>query len=235
MSVVRPADGAVSVKLGVLVVAAALMAGMSWFGKWAQPTIQLAEREQRQSLENVFPEHIGRWAVDHRSSSVPLPPDVAAQIAKIYTEVTERTYLGPDGQRMMVTVAYGRDQSDGFKVHRPEVCYAAQGFVVSDPVMDELDLGGRSIPVVRVNTHKEPRFEPVSYWMVIGDTVVGTATTHKLHQIRYALHGVIADGLLVRVSSLSQDPAAAYAEQDAFVREWMKLVPDQQRSRLFGK
>ncbi|MFT3857426.1 MAG: EpsI family protein [Aquabacterium sp.] len=235
MSVVRPAERAVGVKMGVLVMAAVLMAGVSGLGKWAQPTIRLADIEQRQPLSNVFPERIGQWVADRKSTSVPLPPDVAAQIAAIYTEVGERTYLGPDGQRMMVTVAYGRDQSDGFKVHRPEVCYAAQGFTVSDPVMSQLDLGGRSIPVVRVDTHKEPRFEPVSYWMVIGDTVVGTAMTHKVHQIRYALHGLIADGLLVRVSSLSQDPAAAYAEQDAFIREWMKEVPANQRSRLFGK
>jgi EpsI family protein len=167
-------------------------------------------------------------------ANVPLPPDVAAQIEKIYTEVVERTYVNPQGQRMMLTVAYGRDQSDGFKVHRPEVCYAAQGFNVGDPVPGGLNVGDHAIDVIRVDTSKGARVEPVTYWMVIGDTVVNKPMAHKVNQIRYAFHGLIADGLLVRVSSFSKDSAAAYAEQEAFVREWKAAVPEGQRARLFG-
>lgn len=235
MSVLKPESPAGRHKLGMLILAAALMASVSGLGKWAQPTTRMADLEKREPLTNVFPEHIGRWRLDHAVVNVPLPPDVAAQIQKIYTEVVERTYIGPDGERMMVTIAYGRDQSDGFKVHRPEICYAAQGFTVSDPVPGQLSFGGpRPIDVIRVDTNKGNRFEPVTYWMVIGDTVVNTPLTHKLHQIRYAFHGVIADGLLVRISSFSQDPAEAYAKQDAFTKEWASIVPVSQRSRLFG-
>lgn len=236
MSVVKPDSGPAVHKLGVVILAAALMAGVSGLGKWAQPTVRMAEQEKREPLTNVFPERIGSWRLDHAMANVPLPPDVAAQIQKIYTEVVERTYISPEGQRMMVTIAYGRDQSDGFKVHRPEVCYAAQGFTVSDPAPGQLSVGGsQPLDVIRVNTNKATRFEPVSYWMVIGDTVVNQPLTHKLHQIRYAFHGVIADGLLVRISSFSREPAEAYAQQDAFAREWAAVVPASQRARLFGK
>jgi EpsI family protein len=98
----------------------------------------------------------------------------------------------------------------------------------------KLDLGGRQIDVKHVDTHKDARFEPVTYWMVIGDNVVNTPSKHKYFQIRYAFNGLIADGLLVRVSSLSANPAQAYEEQAAFVRDWVAHVPASQRARLFG-
>ncbi|MGC4062634.1 MAG: EpsI family protein [Aquabacterium sp.] len=223
-----------SSRLLAALVAATLMAVASWFGAWAQPTKKMADMYPRQSLGNLFADQIGEWSMDKTTLNVPLPPDVAAQVKEIYTEVADRSYVTKDGRRMMVTVAYGRDQSDGFKVHRPEVCYAAQGFTVGDALDAKLDLGGRQIDVKHVDTHKESRAEPVTYWMVIGDNVVNTPSKHKLFQMKYAFDGLIADGLLVRVSSLSNDPAQAYAEQAAFVRDWMAHVPASQRTRLFG-
>lgn len=215
-------------------VALVLMASVSWLGKWAQPTTRMADVYPRESLANAFPNRIGEWRLDTSTVNMPLSPDVAAQIKMIYTETMDRSYVNDHGDRIMVTVAYGRDQSDGFKVHRPEVCYAAQGFEVKEPQQAELDLGGRQIDVMHVDTHKDARFEPVTYWMVIGDKAVATATRHKLYQIRYAFDGLIADGMLVRVSSISRDSPKAYAEQAAFVRQWLAVVPPQQRSRLFG-
>ncbi len=216
-------------------VAAALMGSASGFGYWAQPTIRMADLHPRAPLADVLPERFGDWVQDHAGQTVPLPPDVEAQIKHIYTETADRVYANARGQRMMVTLAYGKDQSDGFKVHRPEVCYAAQGFVVSPPVESHLDLGERKIDVQHVDTVKGDRFEPVTYWMVIGDKVVNTPGRHKLQQIEYAFHGLIADGLLVRVSSFSRDAGQAYLDQADFVRQWMAHVPVDQRARLFGK
>lgn len=217
------------------VLAMVMMVAASWIGKAAQPTIRMADSQERQPLGNVFPDRIGDWVIDRGTFNVPLPPDVAAQVGSLYTEVVDRTYVNASGQRMMVTVAYGRDQSDGFKVHRPEVCYAAQGFTVGAPQNAGIDLGGTVIPVKRVSTYKEARLEPVTYWMVIGDQVVESAFRHKMAQIGYALHGVIADGLLVRVSSFAPNEPASFEAQAEFVRQWMRLVPLSQRERVFGK
>jgi EpsI family protein len=215
-------------------VATTLMALASWFGAWAQPSKRMADLYPRQPLSTLFADRVGAWTLDKNTLNVPLPPDVAAQVKEIYTEVADRSYVSKDGRRVMVTVAYGRDQSDGFKVHRPEVCYAAQGFTVGDALDAKLNLGGREIDVKHVDTHKDSRFEPVTYWMVIGDNVVNAPSRHKYFQIKYAFDGLIADGLLVRVSSLSSDPAQAYEEQAAFVRDWVATVPASQRARLFG-
>ncbi|MGE5452604.1 MAG: exosortase-associated protein EpsI, B-type [Acidobacteriota bacterium] len=215
--------------------AAVLMGVASWFGYWAQPSVRMADLHPRAPLADVLPARFGGWVQDPAGQTVPLPPDVEAQIKHIYTETADRVYRNAAGERMMVTLAYGKDQSDGFKVHRPEVCYAAQGFTVSPPVASTLDVGGRHIEVQHVDTVKGDRFEPVTYWMVIGDKVVNTPGRHKLRQIEYAFHGLIADGLLVRVSSFSQDARQAYLDQADFVRQWMAQVPADQRARLFGK
>jgi EpsI family protein len=219
----------------VAAVAASLMAVCSWFGAYAQPQTRMADLHPRSPLAQVLPAAFGDWRVDEMASNVELPPDVAAQVKAIYTEVADRVYVNNKGERIMLTIAYGRDQSDGFKVHRPEVCYAAQGFTVASPQDATLSLGSHDIDVKHVDTHMGARKEPVTYWMVIGDQVVSTATRHKLQQVRYALDGLIADGLLVRVSSLSPEPEAAYAAQAAFVREWRMHVPPSQRGRLFGQ
>ena len=221
-------------KLWPTTAAAVLMMGCSWFGNWAKPTISMAELHSRAPLSILFPDQIGDWRIDSTTTNVPLSPDVAAQIQAIYTEVADRTYVNNKNQRMMVTVAYGRDQSDGFKVHRPEVCYAAQGFTVGPAVDATLDLGLRAIDVKHVDTTKGQRMEPVMYWVVIGDKVVNTPMRHKYQQIKYAIDGVIADGLLVRVSTISGNSTLAYEEQAAFVRQWIAATPMSQQPRLFG-
>jgi EpsI family protein len=219
----------------VAVGAAVLMGGASLFGHWAQPDTFLSDLRPMAPLADVMPDRMGDWVQQPLGMNVQLPPDVEAQLKSLYTETLDKVYVNSSGEHIMVTVAYGRDQSDGFKVHRPEVCYAAQGFTVQKPVEAQLDLGQRKIGVQHVETVKGDRYEPVTYWMVIGDRVVNTPWRHKLQQIDYAFHGLIADGLLVRVSSFSRDPAQAYKSQAAFVRQWLTHVPLKQRSRLFGE
>jgi EpsI family protein len=218
----------------VALAAAAGMALVSWLGVAAQPRTLMVDVEQRAPLENAFPERIGAWRLDHDRVNIPLSPDVAEQVKLIYTQVFDRTYVNDAGQRMFLTVAYGRDQSDGFKVHRPEVCYAAQGFTVTSPRDDVVDVSGRNIPVKRVDTKLADRSEPVTYWMVIGDKPVTSPARHKVYQVEYALQGLIADGLLVRVSSLAPPGPDSYRVQDEFIRQWIKTVPASQQPRLFG-
>lgn len=217
------------------IVASGLMGFTAWFGDWAQPDTLMADVSPRSALTASLPDQVGEWRVDRNQATVPLPPDVAAQVAKIYTEVADRVYVNNRGDRIMLTIAYGKDQSDGFKVHRPEVCYAAQGFKISSTEDGTLNLDGLVLPVKHVETKLHTRYEPVTYWMVIGDRVVNSPLRHKIAQIGYALDGIIADGLLVRISSFSKDPQEAYQLQERFLREWMPAVPPDQRSRFFGQ
>ena len=71
-------------------------------------------------LETMFPAAFGDWEVD-RSLPVILPaPDVQAKLDAIYNQVLARTYVNrKTGQRVMLSVAYGGDQSDGCDAHLP--------------------------------------------------------------------------------------------------------------------
>jgi EpsI family protein len=138
------------------------------------------------------------------------------------------------GEHMMLTVAYGGDQSDALKAHRQEVCYTAQGFTIHALHQDELALQGGTIPVTRMLAVREDRSEPVTYWFTMGDRVVRGRVERLATQLREGFAGRIPDGLLVRVSSISPDAPSAYAAQHSFIGQLLAAMPSTDRARLAG-
>ncbi len=45
-----------------------------------------------------------------------------------YDDVLMRAYGNSQGDIVLLAVAYGRNQRQEVKIHRPDVCYTAQGF-----------------------------------------------------------------------------------------------------------
>jgi EpsI family protein len=185
-------------------------------------------------LEDVFPVAFGGWRVD-TSLPVILPaPDVQAQLDKLYNEVLARTYVNADGVRVMLSVAYGGDQSDATSAHRPEVCYPAQGFAITENFADTVRVAGRDIPVRRLMSHIGGRHEPITYWIVVGDRIVTTGIGQKLAQMRFGLRNIIADGLLMRVSTIDADMAHGHRVQSAFLAELGSALDDRIAARVLG-
>lgn len=201
----------------------------------ARPTRHLADQIGKPDLELLFPKQFGDWRVDTNLPVVLPSPDVQAQLDKIYNQVLARTYVNGKGQRVMLSVAYGGDQSDGTSAHRPEVCYPAQGFAIVSNEAATLSIDGQTVPVRRLVSRLGPREEPITYWIAVGGQVVTSGIAQKLAQMRYGLNGVIADGMLMRVSSIDGVPAHAYAVQDAFLAELARAVEPQARARVFGR
>ena len=170
-------------------------------------------------LEQVIPRSFGGWRIDPLMVPVAPAPDVQANLARLYSQVVSRTYVGGGGERVMLTLAYGGDQSDALKAHRQEVCYAAQGFEIRGVRHEALRLRGREIPVTRLLAQRGARSEPVTYWFTMGDRVVLGRLERLLVQLSFGLSGRIPDGMLVRVSSLSPDPAQAFGRHAQFVDE----------------
>ena len=71
----------------------------------------------------------------------------------------------------MLSIAYGGDQSDTMAVHKPEVCYPAQGFQILKNATASFSTGDGNIPVKRLVATQGPRIEPITYWTTVGDTV----------------------------------------------------------------
>lgn len=185
-------------------------------------------------LETMIPASFADWRVEPDEAPVPTSPDVQENLERLYTQVVARTYVNSKGERMMLTVAYGGDQSDALKAHRQEVCYRAQGFEIQSLARDNFSSSGRSIPVTRMLAVRGDRSEPVTYWFTMGDRVVLGRLERLKVQLQNGLRGRVPDGMLVRVSSLSTDPRAAFAAQDAFMAGLVATVPAQQASRIVG-
>jgi EpsI family protein len=185
-------------------------------------------------LEALIPAQFGGWRVDAGVIPIAPTPDVQQNLDKLYGQIVSRAYVNDRGERMMLVVAYGGDQSDSLKAHRQEVCYTAQGFTVRDVHKDTLSAAGASVPLVRMHAQKDDRSEPVSYWFTMGDRVVIGRLDRLIAQIGYGLAGQIPDGLLVRVSSISRDVPASFAAQDEFLRGLLGAVSAPVRQQLAG-
>jgi EpsI family protein len=223
-----------SVRWRALLAALIMVAGaaLAYLGK---PGIYLADQIGKPDLESLFPKQFGRWRLDARMGVILPAPDVQAALDAIYNQVLSRTYVNAEGQRIMLSVAYGGDQSDGTSAHRPEVCYPAQGFEITANTKAVQSTAGGTLPVRQLMSRLGGRNEPITYWVVVGTEVATSGIEQKLAQMRYGLRGVISDGMLVRVSSIDADMARGHALQSAFIKELASAMPSTARSRVFGE
>lgn len=202
---------------------------------WMRPTIHMADRVGKPDLEQLFPKRFANWEIDSAVPVVLPSPDVQAALDRIYNQVLSRTYIDRrTGHRIMLSVAYGGDQSDGTRLHRPEVCYPAQGFAIRNSQHAELTIGPRRLPVRQLESHLGSRHEPITYWMLVGDRVATSATELKLMQLRYSTRGLIPDGMLVRVSSIDDDTQRAYLNQQRYISELAQAMEPPAARRVFG-
>jgi EpsI family protein len=210
------------------------MAGASALTVALTPTRKVAATRDHFSLEQLIPAHFGTWRVD--DSVAPLAPDPGqkAQIAALYDQTLARTYVNASGQRVMLSIAYGGDQSKQLQLHLPEVCYVAQGFAMLQQHGGKLATRFGSVPVKRLVARQNARNEPITYWVTIGDKAVMSGFDQKLQRLAYGLSGRIPDGMLVRVSSIGADEADAWRVQDRFVNGMLDAMPARDRSRLLG-
>lgn len=215
--------------LGVAMVAASALA-------WAMtPHKRLADQDPPLDLAALIPPSFGAWREDRTVVPITVSPDVQATLDRIYSQTLTRTFIDDRGRRVMLSIAYGGTQSRDLQVHRPEVCYSAQGFQIRGTAKAEIGVAGLTIPVMRVFATQGPRQEPITYWVRLGDRVVRGNVEQGLARLRYGLAGAIPDGLLFRVSTIGGDQAAAYGVQDAFLDELLREIPATERWRLVGR
>jgi EpsI family protein len=197
----------------------------------------LADAQARANtpLEQLFPAQFGDWRLDPSSSALIRPAFEQARRFQMYDQVLERTYLDRQGRRVMLSVAYGRQQSVGLQMHRPEVCYKAGGFHIADVKAGELTLLGRAVPVTRLFASMAGRPEPVTYWRLLGNELMADEQQFKLRQLSLGTTGSIPDGLLVRVSSIDDDPADAYKLHAEFAQAMAQALSPAQRLRVLGQ
>ena len=204
-------------------------------GAWvAKPTQRAADQRARVDIEHLIPASFGGWQVD--ASVVPVQVDAGVQkkLDAIYTQTLARTYVNNTGDQVMLVIAYGSEQDDALAVHKPDICYPAQGFEIIKSQSASLDTGFGIVPVTRLVARQPRRYEPLTYWIRVGDTVDGTSMQRKLTQLKYGMTGSIPDGLLFRVSSLGPEQGA-FPLQREFARALLAALSPAGRAFIMGR
>lgn len=186
------------------------------------------------TLHTLFPERFGDWRVDELSRAFVRAPNRDGRAYGLYDQLLERTFVRPDGQRIMLSAAYGREQSAGLQMHRPEICYRSGGYTISDMQAATLALRGRAISATRLMARLPGRPEPITYWTLMGGAVVADAVGIRRSRLAAVLHHQILDGLLVRISSIDDDPARAHALQARFADEIVAAIAPADRDKVIG-
>ena len=199
------------------------------------PTKMIADDRPEIDLEAMIPKELGDWKMVGAGSMMLVSPDVQAKLDLIYNQTLSRTYINEKGEQIMLAIAYGGDQSDSMQVHKPEVCYPAQGFNIVNEAIGSISMPFGNMPVKKLVAQQGQRIEPITYWITVGDEIVLGGLDRKFAQLRYGLTGSIPDGMLVRMSSISSDPSTAYRSHSQFVNRMYLAVEKNSTIRVFGK
>ncbi|HEV2569885.1 exosortase-associated protein EpsI, V-type [Sphingomonas sp.] len=197
-----------------------------------RPNRRVSLLAEGQKLDNGIPRAFGQWEM-RDSDGVLAPQSEDSLAAKLYNQTVTRMYAGPDESLIMLLIAYGNTQSDTLQLHRPEVCYPAFGFEVTESRPTALPLaGGVAIPgrdLVAVSPGREER---ISYWTRVGEYLPVDNGEQRRMRFRTALAGIIPDGVLVRISNMQADAKAGFAMNARFAADLIRAVPPAYRPAL---
>jgi len=199
------------------------------------PTFMIDTLQDKINLETMIPHEFDNWKIDQSTVLPIVNPDAQGLLNKIYNQTLSRTYINNIGERVMLSIAYGNDQSTDMHVHRPEICYASSGFEISRITKTLVDTRIGRIPVMRLVATKNARNEPITYWIRVGDSLTRGWIEQKLTAIGYGLIGKVPDGLLFRVSTTSNDEQDSYRIQQAFLIDMLQAVRSEDRHWLIGQ
>jgi EpsI family protein len=227
-------------RLQVILASIAIL-GSAVLAEVLAPRELMARTSASASLEQVIPKHFGTWTLVPEISPV-TPADPEGYVepdpysGRIYSQEVGRGYTDGHGNIVMLLVAYGPVQNYRLKAHRPEMCYTAAGFRISDKTGAAVSYrdGATPIKMTRLIAERESRFEPISYWMRVGNDIANGVVDRQLIRLKYGLRGIIPDGALIRVSTIGLPREASFKLQDQFIRDLLAAIPPQELKFFTG-
>ena len=214
------------------------MASCFAFAWWLTPKTTWFEHIGSPQFEQITPKQFGDWAevIDAEGGTI-IDPEQQDAINKLYTQTVSRTYVQQaTGRRIMLSLAYGDNQTFSRQLHRPEACYSSQGFKIENLHEEKLQVIRQPLEVNRMTGVIGQRIEQVSYWIRIGDKVIsGPPTALNMARMGMGLKGYVADGLLFRVSEVSEDAESAYLLQNQFINDFLQALNPAQQVMMVGQ
>lgn len=201
-----------------------LMIAGTLLALYLKPNHKISADRKDFSLEKIVPVSFADWKMIDVGTNAIVNPQQNVMVNRLYNQTLSRTYVSNSGERVMLVIAYGDNQTDNTQLHYPEVCYPAQGFQIVSHVRDTTRVANRVIPITKLIAELNGRIEPVTYWATIGDRVVVKGLDTKFEQLKYGLRGSIPDGLLFRVSSIGHQ--SQFTIQNKFINDLVANIDD---------
>jgi len=186
-------------------------------------------------LNDILPRTLGNWTSRDVSDLVaPETPDSLA--ARLYGETVGRIYRQEStGDQVIMLMAHGDVENNELQLHRPEVCYPAFGFAITESRPLTLQLPSAvTVPCRSLVAKSSDRQETILYWTRLGETFPTTVAEQRIERLRSAMHGYTPDGVLARFSVIGSDKANSLSIMERFIPKLVMQVPASQRRALIG-
>ncbi|MFQ3595948.1 MAG: exosortase-associated protein EpsI, V-type [Sphingomonadaceae bacterium] len=214
--------------LGLPLVAAA---GGAWALKPRNRMNLLGERR----MEDIIPMAFSGWEVTPSNAFVLPEAREGSLAATLYDQQLSRLYTGEGKLPVMLVIAYGSTQSDLLQLHRPEVCYRAFGFEITRSERVDVPVGTATVPMRALTASTNDRTEPILYWTRLGDLLPTSNQEQRIMRMKTELQGYIADGVLVRLSTVARPDPVVFEEMEEFARALLLAVAPDAREALVGR
>ena len=180
-------------------------------------------------LEGVLPDAFGVWRRTPLSSAVtPIESSLEPGEAVAY-----RAYKDDLGRIVTLVAAYGPPLGDSVRLHRPESCYVAQGYEISERRVTLADARNVETPIVHMYAANPSRRETVSYWLRSGDGFVTSPLSGQRMNFSAGWSQPL-DGALIRISSSGFDPQFQSLHK-AFLESFADALSPEGAALLLGR
>jgi EpsI family protein len=212
--------------------ACVLGAGAAWLLK---PRRYVSLMPPGKKLSDILPLGFDDWRSQDVSDLVaPETPDSLE--ARLYGETVGRIYQQQSsGSQVFMLMAHGGIQSNELQIHRPEVCYPAYGFTLTESAPLQIPLAGSVLlPGRKLVAYSNERQETIAYWTRLGENFPTSVQEQRLERLQTAMHHYIPDGLLARFSVVGPDAAVGLRVMMQFIPRLVAHVAVPQLGPLIG-
>jgi EpsI family protein len=186
------------------------------------------------AFNDMVPRSIGSWSMDANSEFVLPPPDSLSE--RLYDNLITRAYVKPDEPPVLMLIAYNNRQDGILQLHRPEICYPVAGFRLTETrIVDVATSQNRILKARSFTASAVTRTEHVLYWTRLGSYMPTSWVDQRVAVIKENLNGIEPDGLMVRLSVVSDDAARSLETMTRFVADFNQSLKPAPRQLLFGK
>lgn len=185
----------------------------------------------RDALNNIIPLTIGPYK--YASSTGLVVPDAVPK--REYDQVLTRIYVASDQPAVMLLIAYGSAQDASLALHRPESCYPAAGYEVSETITADLRGTIGKQRAITMTAARQDRVEQLYYWTRVGSQFPTSQIEEDWAIFTANLHGTLPEGVLVRLSVRLADHVAALSQLMRFNEMLLRASGVAGRRLLLGR